>query len=290
MDLRLIKQLCKYDKDQLKIQIIKFLFDHGYKHIYKDKEGKCIFAEGTLPICLIAHMDTVFKAPPLEEDFLYDSRKKVLWAPGGSGYDDRAGIYAIMQIIKSGFMPSVIFTDEEECGGIGAKSLINKLSKCPFQKCKCLIQLDRANHNDSVFYDCANDDFEQFINKYGFKTTIGTFSDISIIAPAWKIAAVNLSIGYLDEHTDNERLVCSWCDETIEKVKKILLDIVNEEIQTYEYIPFKYSYFLDDTCLICNKPIKEKKYMINGSASLPYYLCEECYNQYYNTTNIIDNN
>ena len=281
MDLKLIKQLCKYDKDQLRIQITKFLFDHGYEHIYKGKNGAFIFAEGTLPICLIAHMDTVFKTPPLEEDFLYDSRKKVLWAPGGSGYDNRAGIYSIMQIICAGFMPSVIFTDDEEKGCIGAKALVKAIPKCPFKDCKCLIQLDRANHNDSVFYDCANENFETFINKYGFETDIGSFSDISVIAPAWGIAAVNLSIGYLDEHTDNERLVCSWCDETIVKVKKILTDAKNKGIKFYEYVPFKYNFFAGDHCLICNNSLNGNSHLITGANSIPYHICENCYHQYY---------
>ena len=291
---------------QLQKILIKYLSNAGYQKI--QYTNNFIIAEGDLPICLVAHMDTVFVRFPFE--FFYDPKKKVLWSDHGSGFDDRAGIYIILQCIESGFKPHIVFTQGEEKGGIGARSLIEFFSDCPFTDCRAIIELDRANENDSVFYDCDNSDFEKWINSFGFKTDSGTFSDISIIAPAWKIAAVNLSIGYMDEHTYSERLYCHWCDKTIEKVKKILKTSSN--MLAYEYVPVEYyskiwnqSYGYDpygfpteddeedifndeyisstrmNYCLLCNTHLNKDNTHIIPDTKYPYAVCNNCFNQYY---------
>ena len=236
MNLQLMKKLCNLNEEKIYKILLEYLFSCNYKVFHKDNY---IYAEGTLPICLLAHMDTVFKAPPAENQFIYDQEQSILWAPYGAGFDDRAGIYCIIAILESGLRPSLVFTKGEESGGIGANDLIADHPKCPFHRCNALIQLDRANYNDSVFYNCDNQRFEDYINKYGFKTDLGTFTDISIIAPSWKIAAVNLSVGYVDEHSESERLYCNWCDETIEKVKKIVEESVG--MPYFKYIPYKFT-------------------------------------------------
>ena len=172
--------------------LVRYLKSKGYKKIIST--NMYIIAEGELPVCLIAHIDTVFSKPPVT--FYFDKEQNVLWSPDGLGTDDRAGIYAIINLIEAGYRPSLIFTDMEEKGGIGASSLIQKYPDCIFPDCRALIQLDRQGEKDCVFYDCDNDDFVSLIESYGFSEEWGTFTDISIIAPAWKIAAVNLSIGY----------------------------------------------------------------------------------------------
>ena len=232
MNINLIKKLATLKQDNLYNILIKFLRTHDYKNIIRYPHF--IMADGQDPICLLAHMDTVFTNPPINEEFIYDAEQTILWSPYGSGFDDRAGIYAIIQLVLQGHRPHIIFTDLEEVGGIGAQELIKLYPKCPFKKCKALIQLDRANEEDAVYYDCGNKYFEKFITRYGFVTDIGTFTDISIVAPVWGIAAVNLSVGYLDEHTTSERLVCKWLDKTIERVSKIIEDISSEK--KFKYI------------------------------------------------------
>jgi hypothetical protein len=64
-----------------------------------------------------------------------------------------------------------------------------------------MIELDRQGRDDAVFYDCDNPEFEEYITKFDFVSDWGTYSDISTIAPSWECAAVNLSIGYFDEHS-----------------------------------------------------------------------------------------
>ena len=240
-----------------------------------------IIAEGDLPICLCAHIDTVFASPPTT--FYYDNQKNVLWSPEGLGADDRAGIYAIIELIEEGFRPSIILTDLEERGGIGADTLTKFYPECPFDDCRALIQLDRKGKDEAVYYDCDNKDFEKLITSYGFKTDWGTFTDISIIAPAWKIAAVNLSVGYLNEHQKIETLNLRQLDNTIKKVGRMLREC--GKWLSYAYIPFDYSKMtFNDTCIVCNKKIpantghicySDKNFVSN------LVLCDECYNLYY---------
>ena len=173
-------------------------------------------------------MDTVFSVPA--EEVFYDQRKGVIWSPDGLGADDRAGIFAILQIIKSGLRPSVILTTDEEIGGVGAQALAK--IPCPIPNLKYMIQLDRRGTNDCVFYDCFNPEFVSYIESFGFVEHTGSFSDISFLMPAWDICGVNLSVGYENEHSRVELLYINPLLDTIEKVKKML---TVETIPDFEY-------------------------------------------------------
>lgn len=89
---------------------------------------------------------------------------------------------------------------------VRAQTLETEKIKGPSCKLKAIFELDRCGKDDMVFYGCNNPDFENYIEKFGFTFGWGTFSDISVIAPAWKVAAVNLSIGYVGEHMQTEIL------------------------------------------------------------------------------------
>ena len=267
-------------ENKLKQILVKFLYSKNYQNV--TKTDAFIMAEGNLPICLIAHMDTVFRFAP--DDFFYDSQRKVLWAPGGAGFDDRVGIYMILNLIEKGYRPSVIFTDEEEVGGIGARALINAFPDCPFRDCRALIQLDRANKNDAVYYNCYNTAFENWVQKFGFKFDWGTFSDISIIAPQWKIAAVNLSVGYVDEHTESERLYCNWCDANINKIERMLQE--SSKMMAFSYIAGGRNRmvprYTKNHCLICDAELvlpNDGVYIHDND--FPYTVCNKCYFEYY---------
>jgi putative aminopeptidase FrvX len=286
MNLELMKQLTTFNVPQLYKVLLKFLRAHGYKNIKKG--STFIMAEGDLPVCLIAHMDTVFHHVQDKENFIYDSEKHILWGIRGSGFDDRAGIYAIIELIQCGYRPHVIFTDGEEVGGIGANDLVTRYTKCPF-KCNMLIELDRANEKDAVYYNCDNPEFENYIESFGFITDWGTFSDISIIAPVWKIAAVNLSVGYEWEHTPNELLHTDWLDATIDKVEELLGNV--KDSKKYKYIPTKMKYhymrplFQTNTteCLICGTKLNKNNTQPIYDEEFPYCVCSSCYAQYYLT-------
>ena len=182
---------------------------------------KYIIAEGTIPICLIAHLDTVFEHPKpdlITKDIIITTNNQ------GLGADDKAGIYMILKIISSSTQkPHIIFTTDEERNAKGAFSLIKNYDKFPFD-CKFLIELDRRGKDQCVFYNCRNLDFINYICSFGYKYNKGTFSDILILGEAWNIASVNLSVGYYNEHTLYEYLNLTDLDFSLKKVIKILQD------------------------------------------------------------------
>ena len=178
------------------------------------KEGKQV------PVLLLAHLDTKKKGDAAPQHVLYDPEYRVMWTPETLGADDRAGVYAIMELIKE-HNCSVLFTTGEESGGLGAKEFVKKYPKNKWGF-KVGIQLDRRNADDAVFYKNAADDFHEYIETFGFEETTGSFTDISVIGPAWKMNTVNLSIGYYNEHMTAEYLIVGNMEKTMNRVNKML--------------------------------------------------------------------
>lgn len=232
-EFKAFEQIVRLDQDNLKKLLNNFLKKH-YKKVVNSPDY--LFAIGDIPIALVAHMDTVFPQPPTE--IFFDNQKNVIWSPQGLGADDRAGVYAAIQIIRSGLKPHIIFTTNEEMGALGASAL-SKL-ECPFPDLKYLIQLDRRGSNDCIFYNCNNDAFVDYVESFGFTWNYGSFTDISELCPAWHIAGVNLSVGYRDEHTVCELLFVAQLQSTISKVKNMLREAANAP--KFEYIPYSYQY------------------------------------------------
>ena len=248
-----------------------------------------LIAEGELPVCLCAHMDTVFLRPPTT--FYFDQEQNVLWSPGGMGADDRAGIAAIIELIERGYRPHIILTDLEERGGIGASNLIEKYPECPFSDCRAFIQLDRQGEKDAVYYECDNPDFEKLITSFGFETEWGTFTDISVFCPQWGIAGVNLSVGYYNEHSQIEILNITQLYSTIDKVEVMLKECGNW--CTYSYVPLVYTRLPFDSdsmcgkCICCGNIHEEDKllaYSVSGKAKDAFLVCENCFKDYFEDT------
>ena len=143
----------------LKSLLKLYLKQWGYTNIISTKEY--IVAEGSIPICLVAHLDTVNENPP--EEIFYDQEQRVMWSPDLLGADDRAGVYAIICILSDGYRPHIIFTTDEEKGCAGASTLVTQEPNCPLEKIKAIFQLDRRGSKDCVFYDCDNPDFVKYI-------------------------------------------------------------------------------------------------------------------------------
>lgn len=231
-DFKVFEQFVKMSQPAIKKVMSRWLRER-YDKVVETKDY--IYAEGDIPVALAAHMDTVFTKPV--ENLFYDTRKNVMWSTEGLGADDRAGIFAIYQILKAGFRPHIILSTDEERGCLGAGELA-KLP-CPFEKLNYIIQLDRHGTNDCVFYDCDNPEFVKYVENFGFVEAIGSFTDITEYCPAWGIAGVNLSVGYFNEHTHSEILYVNVLYSTIEKVKKMLAEV---DIPFFEYIPCTYAY------------------------------------------------
>jgi di/tripeptidase len=190
-----------------------------------------MYAKGDVPILLVAHLDTVHTTLPRE--IFFDANQRVYFSPQGIGADDRAGVWAILQLIK--YRPHILFTCDEEIGCVGANDAVKNMNA---PKVKYIVEFDRAGSNDMVFYDCDNPAFTGYIETFGFKEAIGSFSDISKICPAWKIAGVNLSTGYYGAHTLGEYLRIDELNIVISKVAKMIKDL--DSAPYFEYIKSKW--------------------------------------------------
>lgn len=244
MDREVIEVICKKDENHLHNMLKNSLIKKYGEDRVKDEKGEWLIAEGDIPICLVAHLDTVFEGLP--QDIFFDPKRGVMWSPEGAGFDDRAGVAAIVDIICKGYKPHIVFTHGEEIGGQGALSLANagqvlgrhmtenQKQKSPFGILKAVFELDRQGKRDCVFYDCGNEDFIDYVKSFGFVRAEGTFSDISILGPFWEVCSVNLSVGYRREHTYMEHLYLQDLNNTIEKVCMIL-DAASD-MPEFEYI------------------------------------------------------
>lgn len=212
--MRELKHLLGLTEKALAKYLVNALGKQGYK---VQKRKSFIYGPGTIPVLLVAHIDTVHSCKP--QQIFHDKEVAVLWSPDGLGADDRAGVWAILQLLRRGHRPHILFTDGEEVGGIGADDAADMLDA---PDVKYIIQLDRRGAHDAVYYGCDSKDFEAYITKHGFSTASGSFSDISILCPAWGIAGVNLSVGYYNEHGSAEYLMLPELRSTVDAVSSLL--------------------------------------------------------------------
>jgi hypothetical protein len=192
-----------------------------------------LYSPGSHPVLLIAHLDTVHKQTP---SMFYidktDSADGDLWCEEGIGGDDRCGVFIIMELIKA-LDCHVLFTEDEEIGGRGA---IKFCESGISPEVQFIVEFDRQGKDDAVFYNCDNPDFTAFVEEYGFRQEEGTFSDISYIAPALALGAVNLSSGYYHAHSLREIIRIADVESIIERAARLIANVSTK----YEYVERKY--------------------------------------------------
>ena len=203
------------------------------------RKGSYILVPGKAPVMLVAHLGTVHREPV--KTICRSDNGNILMSPQGIGGDDRCGVYALVTAHeRAAVKPWLLFTCDEEVGGVGASAFCAEYDKGKMPKglssLKAIIEIDRKGRDDAVYYDCANTDFESYITKKGFKTQFGSFSDISVVAPKLGVAAVNLSSGYYNAHTQHEYINQKHLNTTIRKVVEIIADAVKQDFPTYEYV------------------------------------------------------
>lgn len=236
--------ICKMSAKKLK-QYLCGVMKMTYKEENTIIGDGYIYCRGNIPVLLTAHMDTVHKE--LVKDYYEDIQTNkdgntthAISSPQGIGGDDRCGIYAILKIIESGYIPYVLFCEDEEIGGVGSNKFCKTKYITELSNLKFLIELDRANANDLVFYSNTNQDWIDWVeDETNWKESWGTFSDISHLSPACEISSVNLSCGYYKAHTVYEYVIMEELLETIEMTKH-LLD-ASKKVEAFVYKERKYN-------------------------------------------------
>lgn len=193
------------------IPFIDFVTTDFYGNILAEKR----FGPGPT-VLLNAHLDTV---ESIEETRVI-VKKENIWTSsvGILGADDRAGINVILATLKSlqtnefkGTL-KIIFTVEEEIGLLGAK----KVNESFLWNTDMAFVIDRRGTNDIVTHNYSQEfctpDFGSSLERIArvnglgdWKIVRGGSSDTAIWA-SHHIQSVNLSAGYLHEHTEIEQL------------------------------------------------------------------------------------
>ena len=194
--------------------------------IYTDDDNY-IFAvpkKASNHIMLVSHMDTVKRGKVK----LIENNGIVTNAHGVLGADDRAGVFAVLEIvnkcIKGGqSLPYLLFTNYEECGGLGVKQFCkDRIAENVESDIYLMIELDRRGINDAVYYSEPEKELKALVSAIGYNESWGSYSDVSTLSDRNDIAHVNLSIGYFNEHTASELLVLSVVEYAIDNVLALM--------------------------------------------------------------------
>jgi hypothetical protein len=234
-----IEKILKLNQEDL----LDFSYLELLKRGYRDRNilytNDYVYAKGNIPILLVAHYDIVHKEIP--KIIVNDKRQRILWSPTGIGGDDRCGVYAILKICEK-LKPYVLFTTDEEIGGVGVRKFVKEIDEIPVN---FIIEIDRKGNEEVVFYQCGNKEFQNYIISFGFEKNYGSYSDVSTLSTHYDIAGCNVSAGYYNQHTTTEHIYMEHLENTMEKVMNILKDTINHKFydcQEVKYTTPKYNY------------------------------------------------
>ena len=228
MDINIMKKIFRATQPELKTALEKLFTDS--KRDVQVGDGY-LYSKGSHPVLLVAHLDTVHKQQ-VNTIMMSEDGTKIMSLEGIGG-DDRCGVIIILDILEK-LDCSVVFLEDEEIGCVGAKKFCK--SGIDIGDVNYAVEFDRKNGNDYVFYKDYNKDFEEHIKKFGFVKGNGSCSDISYIAPEFKIEAVNISCGYYNPHLWYEYVDIAEMQDITERATKMIaettpkFDYVEEKI------------------------------------------------------------
>lgn len=179
--------------------------------------------------CFVSHTDTVSAKKPTRFELI----EGILSNPDGVlGADDRAGVYILSKMMEKGIRGVYIFTNGEEIGGLGASACVRHQS---FQdlvpNISAFIELDRQDDRDIALYGYDNDDLCELFENRGYKQAWGSYTDVVDFSSDTNIACINLSVGYVGQHSKKEYLVLTDLDFTLDT----MLDNLPQELYENVY-------------------------------------------------------
>ena len=241
-----------------------------------------------MPI-LVSHLDNVLGDEDRKPVYSLDGKTIFCANNVGIGFDDKAGIIAIIELWRA--MPEhnfrIIFTAEEEVGGIGA----DYVEASRIDQAQYILELDRKGGKDIIqesgYTRLCSESFAKKWEELGFKRASGTFTDLNKFKPkATKVEMCNLSIGYYNPHQKNEYLNIKEFENVIAKVKQFMLDNAAEVFEdTEEFVEEKrysgysgYAGYPKSNISQCDCCGRYSNVRWNSSAGM--YLCEDCEDWY----------
>lgn len=198
---------------------------------YDEPTKNFVYIPGTREdrVLLIAHADTVWDKDGLgdqiyEQTLVEEEGRFFGKNPQcGIGADDRSGCAILWLLRNSGH--SLLVTDGEEIGCVTSRHIKENYPELydEFNNHCYMIQFDRREKGNYKFYNIpVTREFEDLIADNTGYYNSGTNSGTDIKVLARDICAVNLSVGYYNEHTPLESIVFEEWLETLENAEKIL--------------------------------------------------------------------
>jgi hypothetical protein len=174
--------------------------------------------------CQVAHTDTVHHI--INNFVVFQHDDKLFSIDGdsmdrvGIGGDDKVGIFVVLQMLREVNVMKAAFFRDEEIGCVGSRAADMKF----FNDVEFVLQCDRKGYKDFVSEiwgtQMYSSDFSWAINgiltKFGRKETDGGMTDVYQLAEnGLGVCVANMSCGYYQPHTDNEYIVISEVNETL---------------------------------------------------------------------------
>jgi len=197
--------------------------------------------------CVIAHTDTVHGLNEInvQEEMLQNAQGEVKLAlkaynnhgmPTGIGGDDKAGVFACMQVLTD--LPNVkaAFFVAEETGCHGS----NQADKDFFANVGYGIQFDapenwmvtelcwgqRLFDRESEFFETCNNILTEGVGE-SLEYLVHPYTDVYSLRGKFDFSCINISIGYYDYHSKEEYVVIEDVFNGIEMGKKMIKQLGN---------------------------------------------------------------
>lgn len=154
----------------------------------RTKRGIHVFQDNGSQVLAVAHLDTVQKT----NHFFQDDKDTVCCGQ----LDDRLGVFLLLDVLPAmGIEYDLLLTEGEESG------MTTAVNFKPPKEYNWMFSFDRCG-DDVVLYQYETDDLLTKLEKAGFLTGIGSYSDISDMGHL-KCAGFNFGCGYHNCHSEN---------------------------------------------------------------------------------------
>lgn len=215
----------------------------NYGNLLADK--KCGDGNGAT-VLLSAHMDTV-KGVLADRELIETEDGIIMSNKGALGADDRGGIAIILTVLRNlnklnfnGHI-KVSFSREEEIGCIGASKIDPNWYA---NDTDLAIVVDRKGNRDIVvgcgmaFCSDSVGYFMENVSKMAdmdWRAVEGGISDAMVFAEHG-INSINISAGYMNEHTANEYASLKDMRDTVKLILQTIA-VINQFYKTFELVP-----------------------------------------------------
>lgn len=220
--------------------------------ITQDKIGNIYIKKGQtnsqIYPCVVAHLDTVHE---IQEFVVYNESGKLFakledGTPYGIGGDDKAGVFACLQLLERIDNIKIALFVGEEFGCYGSRLC----DKSFFEDVGYVIQFDAPQHNwishksfGVTLFDKEGDFFktiEPILKKYmGEKLSLGNhpYTDVCAIKKKIPVSCINLSIGYYNMHTTYEYVDINICMSCVDMGEELIKTLGDKKYEFYETTP-----------------------------------------------------